>query len=166
MIRLKRNGRYPWSPMDVYLETDWQWLITLAWGKRRLSRRVSPAFRAQHENPKKPGRLLHGVTGATLATWIDWYLRNRKQRFDYVVVEGAGADHGADYLERIERDNEQKAVIARQQDILSRLGDLQRKRAEARAAKDFALADAIRAEIESAGISVRDEKLTAKIGGE
>jgi hypothetical protein len=133
----------------IYLETDWQWLIKLSWGKRRVSSRANSSAKAYPES-----------VGATLGVWASWYLKNRKYKFDSVIISTDPEDHGASYVAKLEKERADSEAAAARSSIESRLTELQARRAIARAAKDWATADAIRDEIEAVGISVRDEKST------
>lgn len=162
MFRVKFNRKYPLNP---FIETDWNWFIELAWGKRRLSSRVSAEFRAKWENPRRPGYLRHGRIGAALGLWIKWFWQSFRRKIsgttiEYVIIEDDREGHGPRYAaELLERAIEQERARVRAAMTPERLADLQRQRDEARARKDFATADALRDQILAAGLVVADAKI-------
>lgn len=140
------------------IETDWKWLIRLAWGERRVSSRAAPGTEAYPRS-----------VAATFSVWIAWVMHTRKWRFDCVVVSAEGADHGAAYIERLAAEDAQREAAARataaeaEKRVFAetRLAEMQARRDAARAAKDFALADQIRAEIIAAGFEIADKPIRA-----
>lgn len=143
MFEINKNG---------IIRTDWQWMIRLAWGKRRVSSRAEDGTKAYPE----------GVT-ASWRMWADWIVRNWNNKETSVVVTAKGADHGADYAQEIAARAEAERVEAiRSTMTQERIADLQKQRHTARAAKNFILADRLRAEIESAGYVVNDQAITRK----
>lgn len=143
MFKVKRlsNGA-------LLLTTDWQWLIRLAWGKRRVSSKCSPHVKAY------PGEL-----SATLTVWKEWIKKNWRRKTIYIVVENDGFDHGAAFAEEIKKRQEKEQKDAKKRETLARLDQLKAAREQARKEKNFVLADQIRDEMIAAGIVVKDGKL-------
>jgi cysteinyl-tRNA synthetase len=147
MLKLSRLKTW-----KILLTTDWNWLIKAAWGERRVSSRALAVTSAY------PSQL-----SATLGVWLSWYWKNKNRREYYVVVTADGADHGADYMALVAAREAGQLKERKHAEVLARLDDLNAQRAAAREAKNFELADAIRAEIVAVGIVVKDASVE---GGE
>lgn len=146
MFSIKYPAGRSW--LNPTISTDWKWLIRAYQGNRRVSSRVAPGTQAYFDT----------VTNSLSGWWTTW-LYQRKWKFEYVVVMPDGAEHGAAYVKALqEKEAAQKYKIL-QVDIEHRLQSLQSQRLLAREAKNYALADALRAEIEAAGIVVNDRAI-------
>ena len=137
-----------WPNGNWHLRTDWQWIIRLAWGKRRISSRADAGTMAYPES-----------VGANVSMWLDWVKQNLARSEPHIVVTPRGADHGEDYLAVLAARTADKTKAAHIADVTARLADLHAAREIARANKDFSLADKIRSEIERAGIIVNDARI-------
>lgn len=143
MIVISRGQRLNGS--TLILETDWKWLIRLAWGDRRISSRapnISSAYPA--------------TVKAALPLWVRWIKSERKRRREYVVISEEGADHGAEYVSRLEAVEAEKAKADHRAAVVATLDDLMRQRDEARKLKNCALSDELRQKIVDAGFVVAD----------
>jgi len=134
--------------MKVLLETDWKWLIRLYQGKRRVSSKADPGTKACFDT----------VTN-TLSGWISTIRYQRKWRFDYVVVTHTKAKYGDDYASEMQAKAQAEKEQKKRDEVIAELPDLQRQRDEARASRNFELADALRTRIEATGIVVNDKKV-------
>lgn len=133
------------------LITDWQWLIRLAWGPRRVSSRALDGTSAYPES-----------VGATPGLWLAWICQRWNRKAVYVVVTAQGADHGADYMAMVaEREKQQQAERMRALMTPEQIASIQNEREAARLAKNFALADKLRDELIAAGVVVADGKAPA-----
>lgn len=138
--------------LNPVIETDWQWLLRLAWGKRRVSSRASDEFFIRYNNK-------YSRTTAALSLWLRWIYRTLRYNRDYVLIdtdkEGYGVAYAMELIAAAKKEQEEAARNA----MAKRLDDLQAQRAKARAERDFELADRLRDEIVAAGFIVSDEKL-------
>ena len=150
MFRIHRNPSYPFSPLKVRVETNWKWVIRLYQGKRRVSSKAKPGTNAYFD-----------VISNTVDGIITTIIYQRKWKFDYVVVTVDGADHGAVYAaELVEFANRAMASAEKAKWTPEYIEQVNNQRNAARIAKDFATADSLRKEMEDAGITVNDAKLT------
>ena len=141
-FRIKWNRFKPWSPI---ITTDWQWLIRLAWGKRRVSSRAPAGTRAYPE-----------TVGASLKLWLGWIMA--KRGYEAVVVQDTANDihaMAAELRARWEREAQEAAAFLSDEDA----AELERLRSEHRAARRFAEADAIRDRLIASGRAVGDARL-------
>jgi hypothetical protein len=141
---------YRFSPWyNPIIQTDNQWLIRAAWGKRRVS---SKAIKG---TPTYPGDV-----AASLLMWVSWTRYAFLRKETYVIIDGgAEGGHGERYMEDMRAKAEDNRIAEVKAEMGLRLAGLQHERQEARAAKDFARADALRDEIEMAGFVVADEAI-------
>lgn len=141
-FRIQWNRFKPWGPI---ITTDWQWLIRLAWGKRRVSSRAPAGTRAY---PRE--------VSASAALWLAWIRDNRGE--DIVVVQDTASDihsMAAELRARWDREAQEAAAFLSDEDA----AELERQRSEHRAARRFAEADAIRDRLIASGRAVGDARL-------
>jgi len=142
MFRVK-HGYHWYNPI---INTDWQWLIRLAWGPRRVSSKASYGTKAYPRD-----------VGATLGLWLKWLKSSKGQTLKIVISGDPEGGHGLRYKNELRDKAEREEINKRKADVESRLEDLQRERIKARLEKDFDRADAIRDEIVKAGFTVSDK---------
>ena len=127
-------------------------LLRLFWGPRRLSSKADQSV-----------ALYAGEVSAHWRLWLSWFRQNFLRHFFgpvYVVItKDPESGHGPKYRARLIAEEQARLRREKVAETLRRADEIQEARAAARARKDFALADALRAELEAAGIQVNDNKL-------
>ena len=136
----------PWY--RPFIQTDWKWLLRRAWGRRRVSSKAAPGTKAYPD-----------LVGAVIPLWFAWIRQNAFSQRMHIVVTHDGTDHGGNYVAEILAKEAATEQQAKRDDVTARLDDLQKRRAIARSAKDWALADSIRDEIVAVGLIVADERV-------
>jgi len=148
MIKVRWGRKSPW--WNPVITTDNQCIIKLAWGPRRVSSKAASGTKAYPED-----------VGAALSMWLAWTRKNWHRKEPYIVITSdPESGHGARYREELKEEKLKQQKIEEKEAMALRIDDLQRERMEARAAKDFARADAIRDEIEQAGFVVSDKPIS------
>ena len=147
MFRLSWGNKSLWY--NPVLQTDWAWLIKIAWGKRRVS---SKAMEGTQAYPKD-------VAGS-LVLWVSWIKGSLTEGTQYIVISSdPESGHGARYKKELEAKDKEAEAAKLRAEVEKNLESMQQERLEARASRDFARADAIRDTIVAAGFTVSDKAL-------